>query len=204
MIRVAATGSASTGKSAVLNALFRTRFAVDARSRSTIVRAREIVRFGETDIEVIDNPPLPNPAIEMDADVYLLICDKDLTEPEYDQAVRICRRGRLLGVVLNKSDTYSESQLTGLLQNIRSRVATFVASGNVVACAADPVRLTYRGRPDGTMLEKSAPASPDTRALELLVRRLISQAEGTFRVRTRELAIRASDKVSTFLKERLR
>ena len=98
MIRVAATGSASTGKSAVLNALFRTRFAVDARSRSTTGRVRQIVRIGEVEIEVIDNPPLPNRSRDTDADVYLLICDKDLTELEYDGSGSDFRRGRGLGV----------------------------------------------------------------------------------------------------------
>lgn len=204
MIRVAATGSASTGKSAVLNALFGTQFVVDPRSRSTIAQAIDVVRFGAAEIEVIDNPPLPDSSSRINADVYLLVCDKDLTELEFDEAVRICRAGRALSVVLNKSDTYSGPQIAGLVQHIRWRLRALVPDSDIVACAADPVRLVYEGQPDGTIFEKSAKVSADTQALEDVVRRLISQAEGTLRVRTRELAVRASERVTAFLKERLR
>ena len=107
MIRFASTGNESTGKSAVLNAVFRTRFRVDARARSTAFPARETVRHGNSEIEVIDSPPLTMRVGKLEADAYLLVCDKDLTEPEYEEALRICRAGRALGVVLNKIDTYS-------------------------------------------------------------------------------------------------
>ena len=204
MIRFAATGNESTGKSAVLNAVFGTRFRVDARARSTAFPVRETVRYENSDIEVIDSPPLTMRLGKLEADAYLLVCDKDLTEPEHDEAVRICRAGRVLGVVLNKVDTYSTLHRMELLRHIRARLHAHVPGVRIVACAADPVRVVYQQRPDGTTIETFVPMEPDVREIGLLVHEMIIEAENTFRVRTRELANRTSNRVSTFLRERLR
>ena len=204
MIRFASTGNESTGKSAVLNAVFRTRFRVDARARSTAFPARETVRHGNSEIEVIDSPPLTMRVGKLEADAYLLVCDKDLTQPEYEEALRICRAGRALGVVLNKIDTYSTSHRVELLQHIQARLHGYVPGVRIVQCAADPVRVVYQQCPDGTTIETFVPMEPDIRELELLVHEMILEAENSFRVRTRELANRTSSRVSTFLRERLR
>ena len=204
MIRIASTGTASTGKSAVLNALFGTNFRVDARARSTASAVKAILRYGDSEIEVIDLPPLSSRSEGLNADVYLLICDKDLTEPEYQEAVRICRAGRALGVVLNKVDTYSARHLAELLEHIRARLQGHVDASRVVSCAAEPVRIVHEQRPDGSTVEQFVPGAPDVRELELLVNALINEAENTLRVRARELATRTSNRLSTFLRERIR
>ena len=108
-------------------------------------------------------------------------------------------------VFLNKSDTYSDSQLAGLLENIRL-LSAFVASGkDPLKPPAPPSRFAsfMSGSPDGAMLERSAPASPSTRALEVLVSRLISQAECTLRVRTRNSLFVRRTGSARFSKERL-
>ncbi len=47
-----------------------------------------VKRFGHgnSDIEVIDSPPLTMRLGKLEADAYLLVCDKDLTEPEYERS----------------------------------------------------------------------------------------------------------------------
>ena len=183
MIRIAAVGSASTGKSAVLNAVFGTAFPVDARSGTTHSAARSVV--GE--VEVIDAPPdqlVP-------ADAYLLVCDKDLTESEMAHLQRM--RGRPVAIVLNKSDTYDAAQLDGLLNHIRTRVRGLVQPDRVLACAADPVRIVHRERTDGSVSEHVVPAQADIAAILEAVQDLITAAGSSVRVRSRELAGRLAN-----------
>jgi hypothetical protein len=74
----------------------------------------------------------------------------------------------------------------------------------VVSCAADPVAVVHQQQPDGTIVEKFLPAAPDIREVEKLLDVLMLEAEATLRVRARELAIRTSNRVGTFLRDRLR
>ena len=178
MIRIAGVGSASTGKSAVLNAVFATAFPVDARSGTTRTAVRSVVDA----IEVIDAPPDEL----VDADAYLLVCDKDLTESE--MAHLRAMRGRPVAIVLNKSDTYDAGQLDGLLNHIRSRVRGLVQPERVVACAADPVRIVHRQRADGTLTEHVVPAEADVLAVREVLQNLIAAAGSSVRVRSREWA----------------
>ena len=106
VIRIAVVGSASTGKSAVANAVFGTAFPVDARSGST----REVRRALVRDLEVIDAPPDTAP----EADAYLMVCDKDLTATEFRYLRDLRRRKRPIAIVLNKADTYDAAQLSAL------------------------------------------------------------------------------------------
>ena len=201
MIRIAAIGTASTGKSAVLNAVFGTAFVVDARAGSTTGVDRATAQFAGAAVEVLDLPPLPAWA---DADVYLLICDKDLTTPEYEAAARVRRSGRSLGVVVNKSDTYGAGELATLHGSIRERLMRVLVPWRVVTAAAHPVRAVYRQEPDGSMVEAfvSGPAEVDT--VRTLVRDLMVEAEGTVRVRARDIASRTAGRLSAIWRDRLK
>ena len=178
MIRIAAIGSASAGKSAVLNAVFGTKFPVDAKGGSTATKQSARTVRHQHDLEVIDLPP----GDVVDADVYLLICDKDLADSDAQQARRIAAAGRLLGIVLNKSDTYKSSELHQLIRSIRARLHDIVPPQRVVACAAEPIRVVYR---DG--IEQHARAAADVRILQMMVDELLDAAAATTRVQIREL-----------------
>lgn len=201
MIRVAAVGTASTGKSALLNAVFGTAFPVDARADSTVITTSATVDLGIHQLEILDIPPHQS----ADADVYLLVCDKDLTRAEHGEAQRIVSAGRAIGVILNKSDTYDPSQLARLLEIVRQRLQPFIPPDRVVACEADPVRVVYR---DGEEEHLSAPA--DVSAVIPLIEELVAEAAASVRVQARELTLRAAkstkaaaDKLSGFFKQHL-
>ncbi|HYO80399.1 MAG TPA: GTPase [Bryobacteraceae bacterium] len=192
MIRIATVGSASTGKSSVANAVFGTAFPVDPRSGST----REVLRTLVGDLEVIDAPPDTAP----EADVYLMVCDKDLTATEFRHLRDLRGRRRPVAIVLNKADTYDADQLAGLLRHIQSRVRDFVAPKNVIACAADPVRIVHREHSDGRISEHGVPTQADVESVSSIVRSLTAEAGASLRVRSRELGRR----LGTSLRERLR
>ena len=148
------------------------------------------------DLEILDAPPDHVP----EADAYLLVCDKDLTATEFRHLRNLRRRKRPVGIVLNKADTYDVEQLNALLLHIRTRVRDLVSHENVVACAADPVRIVHRERSDGRMSEHTVPTTPDVESIISVVRNLIAEAAATVRVRSRELGRR----LATSLRDRLR
>jgi lactoylglutathione lyase len=169
----------------VLNAVFGTAFSVDARSGTT----RTAARNAAGGVEVIDAPPDQL----VDADAYLLVCDKDLTESEMAHLRNM--RGRPVAIVLNKSDTYDAAQLDGLLNHIRNRVRGLVQPERVLACAADPVRIVHRERVDGTLSEHVVPTQADVAAILEAVQELITAAGSSVRVRSRELAGRFANAI---------
>jgi GTPase SAR1 family protein len=190
VIRIAVIGSASVGKSALINAVFGTALPVDARSGSTREPQRSVIG----DLELIDAPPdtLPN------ADAYVLVCDKDLTATEFRHLRGL--RHRPIAVVLNKSDTYKASDLHALVRQIHWKTRDLVPPDHVVSCAADPVRIVHREHTDGTLSEHQVPAAPDVSSVASLVRTLADEAGATVRVRSRELG----RKVVKALTEKLR
>lgn len=170
MIRLVVVGTSSTGKSALAGAL----------------RAA----LGGADLQILDTPPLDRLSRRMDADAYLLVCDKDLIDIEYQQVLAIVRGRRPVGVALNKADTYSAPQRRQLLQHIRRRFAGTLPPERVAACAADPVRIVLHQASDGNLTERSEPASPDVAAIVEVVHGLASDARSSLRVRARSLAQR--------------
>ena len=202
MIRIAAVGSASAGKSAVLNATFGTAFQVDARARSTSVSEHVTTTFGDNPIEVIDSPSLEGGVVS--ADAYLFVCDKDLTESDYRELERIHQQRRPVAVLLNKADTYGETELFELIAHIRDRVNGLLPPHRVISCAADPIRMVHRIGADGTVVEHFEPAQPDVDNVRAVARELIAIAGGALRVRSRELSARTANKIANLWRDRAR
>jgi GTPase SAR1 family protein len=207
MIRFAAVGTASTGKSALLNVLFGTRFPVDVRSRSTAAATTALITMNNVDLEIVDTPPLESTSARVNADAYLLVCDKDLIDVEYEEAVRISRARRPIGIALNKADTYRAAQVRLLLNTIRRRVRGVVSPERIAACAADPVRITFTENRYGEVVEHHSGLRPDVESLNAVVDSLIADAEVSLRVRAREMTVKgielageASSRVAEWLK----
>ena len=197
MLRVAAVGTASTGKSALLNALFGTTFLVDARAGSTTAVERVATTFDQFDVDVIDTPPLDEPEDPVHADVYLLVCDKDLTDVEHAEAARIALAGRPLLVLVNKADTYNDAQRYQLLGHIVQRLQELVPASRIMYCAADPVRLVSAVQPDGELVERTIPAPPQLQDVLPALRVALNEARTSLRVQTREYAREAADRVKS-------
>lgn len=182
MIRLAAMGIASTGKSALLNAVFGTSFPVDPRSNSTLTTVHARVNFRGRELEIIDTPPL---GAIVPADAYLLVCDKDLTDIEYLQATRV---ERPVAVAVNKSDLFSAPQSRQLLQSIKRRLDGIIPPRRVVLCAADPVRFTHRRGKTGDLIETHTKLPADVGVLLPVLDDILLEAERSLRVRIRKLA----------------
>jgi hypothetical protein len=196
MIRLAAVGTASTGKSAVLNALFGTDLIVDARAKSTSSATSVLVRFGTRTLELLDTPPLDDAAPPLSADIYLLVCDKDLVDAEYREVVRIERTGRPAAVAINKADLYSPAQRRQLLQQVRRRLNGIIPAARIVSCAADPVRSITREDISGHTCQWHERIPPDVEQLRNVVHELLLEAEASLRIRTRRLGVRGRDAAS--------
>lgn len=122
------------------------------------------------------------------ADAYLLVCDKDLTDADFEQLTRIARSNRPVGVALNKADTYSRPQRRVLWQHIRRRLDRIVPPERIVWCAADPVRIVLHQRRDGSVVERVEALPPDVSAVVALANELVAEAASSLRVRARLFA----------------
>ena len=105
----------STGKSALLNAVFSTTaFIVDPRAGSTKAVQKVTTQLGVHKVVVIDTPGIGDIAgIErteaarqaaQSAELVLIVCDKDLTESEYRLIKIVASFGKPLLAILNKAD----------------------------------------------------------------------------------------------------
>ena len=195
MISIAATGTSSTGKSALLNALFGTNFEVGAKAGTTRSVAQSVVSFDDRELLVIDTPALGSGSEVVRADVHLLVCDKDLINADASELARILGAGRPLTIVLNKADTYSPAQL----RQLKRRIASRVSGVRVVQTSACPVQITIVHRSDGTESHRSRHLHPEVEDARLAVRAMLGEAAESPRVIAREGAIQAARKVRSTL-----
>lgn len=213
MLEVAAFGSVSVGKSALLNALFETdAFASDVLAGTTTsVDARE-VHFAGQSVRVLDTPGIAEPgradrdALAADvarrADLVLVVFDKDITEVEFVAVEALARCGKPLVVVLNKADVLAASAREVLLARIRDRLRDHIHPDNVFVCSAAPLRHVVRVLPDGSEVEEVRLMPPDVAALRERVARGLTE-EGSL-LRRLDDAARESADAATGLPERRR
>jgi predicted GTPase len=168
MIRLGVIGTSGTGKSAL---------------------ARHATAPPDTDI--IEAPPLTAPSKRLKYDAYLLVCDKDLIDIEFEQVALIAAAHRPVGICLNKSDTYSKPQLRQVLMQIRRRADRLLPADRVVAAAAEPVRIVLRQKPGCDAVEQTLPADRDLGAVNNLLQRLAADAANSMRVRARGALLRS-------------
>jgi tRNA U34 5-carboxymethylaminomethyl modifying GTPase MnmE/TrmE len=193
VIRIAAVGIASTGKSSVLNAVFGTSFPVDVRARTTTRVLEAVEDFEGTTLHITDTPPLGEAMSQthVDADVFLLVCDKDLTAVEHAEVARIARLERPVAIVLNKSDMFSGTQRDQLLNLLERRTSQWVPVRRVVSCAASPIRIVHSPDANGILTEHTIHPEPDISELLMVIRRMIAEAGQSPRVLAREFSAAA-------------
>ncbi len=181
-IHIAAFGRVGVGKSSLLNALLKQNaFKTSALHGETRHEARESwCSIKEGHLVLIDTPGID----EMDgeareemarnisrrADVILMVCEADLTVSEFRALDDLCKTGRTVLLVLNKSDRYSSTELVQLMHRLRQRCETILPADRIIAVAAMPRPDTViRACEDGKEEEFQRSRLPDVESLKELL-----------------------------------
>ncbi|CAN1208640.1 GTP-binding protein [Tumidithrix helvetica PCC 7403] len=77
-----------------------------------------------------------------EADLLLFVVDDDLRQSEYEALKALTAIGKRTLLVFNKVDRFTKSDRESILAQLRQRVVSFIAPGDVVAIAARPATLT--------------------------------------------------------------
>lgn len=190
LIRIAAFGLVSRGKSAVLNALLGQRVLQTGpthgvtqwpRSVRWTVAPEEIRVVEPIDVELIDTPGLDEVAgqirgemareVSRQADLIMFVVSGDLTRTEYEAIEELKRTQKPLIVVFNKIDLYPESEQEAIYRNLQKltvRGSAMVPSSiEIVRVAAEPTPLQVRVEwPDGKITEEWESPPPQIQELK--------------------------------------
>lgn len=177
-IHIAAFGRVGVGKSSLLNALLqRDAFSTSPLHGETRAEARESWQsLRDSHLVLIDTPGIDEldgeererlaRSVSRRADVVLMVCEGDLTEIEFDSLRELCRAGRSVVLVLNKSDRYTREERGMLLARLAERCDGLLAPGQVVAASAAPrPEKLIRVDAGGDERAETRPREPDVAAL---------------------------------------
>lgn len=208
LLRVAAFGAVSRGKSAVLNALLGQNLfptgplnGVTQWTRSALWQEANL----PIPVELIDTPGIDEvdggdraamaAAVAAQADVILFVVAGDVTRSEYVALRRLWDTHKPLLLVFNKTDLYPERDRRAILHQLQTLARyrqpddshdfgndwELPLSEREIACvAADPLpRRVRETRPDGTHGERLETPPPDVSQLRDRLRSLLSQGSET-------------------------
>ncbi len=167
VIRIAAFGLVSRGKSAVLNGLIGQKILPTGPLHGVTQWPRSVRWIphpqGKVQIELIDTPGLDEVGGEVraemarevarQADLILFVVAGDITQTEYDALLFLAQTHKPLILVFNKVDLYPNPDLDAISQTLRQRGVSGLpglTTDEMVLVAAEPmarqVRIEY---PDG-------------------------------------------------------
>ncbi|RAQ47537.1 GTPase [Arthrospira sp. O9.13F] len=197
LIRIAAFGLVSRGKSAVLNALLGQRVLQTGpthgvtqwpRSVRWTVRPEEIREVEPIDVELIDTPGLDEVAghirgemareVSRQADLILFVVSGDLTRTEYEAIAELKRTQKPLIIVFNKIDLYPESEQEAIYRNLEKlavRGSAMVPSSiEIVRVAAEPTPLQVRVEwPNGRTTQEWESPPPQIQELQRAIATIV-------------------------------
>ena len=197
LIRIAAFGLVSRGKSAVLNALLGQRVLQTGpthgvtqwpRSVRWTVRPEEIREVEPIDVELIDTPGLDEVAgqirgemareVSRQADLILFVVSGDLTRTEYEAIAELKRTQKPLIIVFNKIDLYPESEQEAIYRNLQQlavRGSAMVPSSiEIVRVAAEPTPLQVRVEwPNGRITQEWESPPPQIQELQRAIATIV-------------------------------
>ncbi|MEJ2592668.1 MAG: GTP-binding protein [Candidatus Thiodiazotropha sp.] len=154
-LHIAVFGRVSVGKSALLNALLgEERFSVSPlhgeTRHSDMAAWREVEAAG---VYLIDTPGINEVSgeerermardVAARADLVLFVLDGDLTETEFRAIQQLKALHRPLLVALNKSDRYTDAELSLLQESLREKLHGLVGETYIVPVAAQPAERIY-------------------------------------------------------------
>jgi small GTP-binding protein len=178
-IHIAAFGRVGVGKSSLLNALLeRPAFRVSPLHGETREAHRvEWTSLRDGPVVLLDTPGIDEVdglereqlarAVSRRADIVLMICDADLTEPEMAALINLRGQGKALILVLNKSDRYTRYEAGLLVDRLRERCRDLLPPDRVVTASAAPRPQTVL-QADGEFGERESlrRMPPDVSALK--------------------------------------
>lgn len=194
VIKIAAFGLVSRGKSAVVNALLGQKL-LPTGPLHGVTQYPKSVRWsppsGKIQVELIDTPGLDEIEGEMrakmaqevaqSADLILFVVAGDITRTEYKALCDLKRMQKPLILVFNKIDLYPEQDRQAIYQQLQQLSLengnyTLISPDEIVRVAAEPqpvpVRLEF---PDGNREEKWETPSSDVEELRDALLRILNR-----------------------------
>jgi GTPase len=177
-LHIAVFGRVGVGKSALLNALLGEKhFSTSLLHGET--REAQAANWEQWDaggvflidtpgIDDVDGDARDNLAKEVAArsDVVLFVVDGDLTETELWGLQHLYDEHRIIILVLNKCDRYTEADRLLLFDSLSKRTAQLVPRDHLVAAAANPAERVYINIDEqGNEVESKRRPAPDVKEL---------------------------------------
>ncbi|OAB60944.1 GTPase [Leptolyngbya valderiana BDU 20041] len=187
ILRIAAFGAVSRGKSAVLNALLGQNLLPTGPLNGVTQWPRSVLWLSPTDrrssdlqVELIDTPGLDEidggtrsdlaREVARQADAILFVVAGDVTRTEYAALCDLWQTRKPALLVFNKTDLYPNCDREAVYEQLRSlgnRQGVPLRPDEIVRVAADPKPLRVRHeRPDGRVEEVWETPPPDVKELK--------------------------------------
>jgi small GTP-binding protein len=189
-IHIAVFGRVGVGKSSLLNALLqKPAFSTSALHGETRQAERAEWRtITEGQVVLIDTPGIDEldgeerealaNRISRRADLVLMVCESDLTANEFEALQQLCKAGKTLILVLNKSDHYSDAERALLMERLAERCSGIISPDRIISASADPRPETVLETDHtGLTQEYTRPVTADTRLLQECLWNIL-EAEG--------------------------
>ncbi|MCD8489052.1 GTP-binding protein [Kamptonema cortianum] len=219
VIRIAAFGLVSRGKSAVLNALMGEKV-LQTGPLNGVTQWPRSVRWtpqnnGKVQVELIDTPGLDEiqgqaraqmaRSVARQSDLILFIVAGDITRTEYQALLELEQAQKPLILVFNKTDLYPEQDIEAIYRKLQQLGATEAQSklltpNEIVRVAADPIPRQMRLEwPDGRVTYEWETPKPQVdelkhKLLELLNREGRSLLALNAMVQAREASVNIARK----------
>ncbi|MEM7715767.1 MAG: GTP-binding protein [Cyanobacteria bacterium P01_A01_bin.68] len=160
VIRIAAFGLVSRGKSAVLNALMGQKI-LETGPLNGVTQYPRSIRWnpgGKVEVELIDTPGLDEIAgeargqmareVTRQADLILFVVSGDITRTEYEALLDLRKAQKPLILVFNKTDLYPDTDKKAIYANLQQLAAGSstrpLKPDEIVMVAAEPAPMEVR------------------------------------------------------------
>ncbi|PPS42755.1 GTP-binding protein [Chroococcidiopsis sp. TS-821] len=193
VVRIAAFGLVSRGKSAVLNALIGEKI-LQTGPLHGVTQYPRSVRWtpsekGKVQVELIDTPGLDEIEghiraqmardVARQADLILFVVAGDITRTEYQALCELRQAQKPLILVFNKIDLYPDTDRQAIYNNLRQLAATqneMVSPDEIVMVAAEPAPMEVRVEwADGNVTYELETPPPQIAELKLAILRILNR-----------------------------